>query len=372
MPTRGFRAIVRTAAVGLAATHAAAGPLAAGPAAAAPAGDGVVQVLTAVGSDTTQDVVGAVLAGYAADRAANPDGDIPVNVPVRPAAPVDAPADATCARRGWVAAGQERPPATYAAPAGSGAGKAALVDPANRATACVDIARSSSGRAAGDPAELVYFGFARDAVSWARYPGAAPATLTLDQLRGIYSCAVTDWSAVGGAAGPIVRYLPPAASGTRAFFVGTLLGAEPSTACGPLREVPENDGAAVPAADRAAAILPYSAAGWVAQANGVAADRRGGAAIGALAGRQPVSGPDADGRYRPDDAVINGGFPGTRTVHHILDTRLPGHAEAVRAVGFDAAGPGYLCAGGAGVLATLRTYGFTPLPAVDGRTCTRS
>jgi phosphate transport system substrate-binding protein len=345
--------------------------LGAAPAAAVPAADGQVQVLAAAGSDTTQDVVGAVLDAYRTDRTANPDADQPVNIPVRPAAGgLTVPADATCAARAYVPAGQEQPPASLPAPAGSGAGKNALKDPANLATACVDVARSSSGRAATDPAEFEYYGYARDAVSWAHFAGAAPAGLTLAQLRDVYSCAVTNWRQLGGQDAPIVRYLPPAGSGTRTFFVGTVLGAQPATSCGEPKVAAENDGTAVPAADRAGAVLPYSVAQWVAQANGAVADVRAGVVVGPLGGENPVSGPDADGRFVPNAAVVNGGtFPGVRTVYNVLDTRLPSYGQALRVVGFDAAGPGFLCAGSPTVTALLTRFGFTPLP---GNTCTRS
>jgi phosphate transport system substrate-binding protein len=345
----------------------------AAPAVAVPPADGQVQVLAAAGSDTTQDVIGAVLAAYQGDSGANPDGDAGVNIPVRPAPSVTVPGDATCEQRSYVPAGQESPPASYPAPSGSGAGKTALQAPANLASGCIDIARSSAGRAAADPAQFEYYGYAKDAVSFAHFPGAAPADLTRDQLRAIYACTVTNWSEVGGQDAAIVRYLPPAGSGTRSFFVGTVLGAEPSTSCGEVRTAGENDGTAVPAADRAAAVLPYSVAQWVAQANQASADLRAGVEIGSLGGENPVSGPTA-GRYEPNDAVINGGtFPGVRTVYNVLDTRLPSYGQALRAVGFDAAGPGYLCAGTPAVTALLKEYGFTPLAAdAAGNACTLS
>jgi phosphate transport system substrate-binding protein len=331
-------------------------------------------VLAAAGSDTTQDVVGAIMDAYRADATTNPDGDVTINIPVRPANGVTVPADDTCEQRTYVPAGQENPPASYPAPASSGAGKNALKDPANLTAACIDIARSSAGRAAADPAEFEYYGYAKDAVSFARFAGAAPADLTVDQLRGIYACAITNWSQVGGGDAPIVRYLPPAGSGTRSFFVGTVLGAEPSTSCGEVRIAAENDGVAVPAADRATAVLPYSVAQWVAQANGASTDVRAGAGIGLLGGENPVSGPDAAGRYEPNAGVINGTtFVGVRTVYNVLDTRLPSYQQALRVVGYDTAGPGFLCSGSAGVTALLKKYGFTPLPADGaGSTCTRA
>ncbi len=341
----------------------------AGPAAAVPPGDGQVQTLAAAGSDTTQDVMAAVLASY--QGAANPDGDLAVNIAVRPDKPVVVPADATCGERTYVSAGQENPPATYPTPSGSGAGKAALGDRANLGTACIDIARSSSGRSASDPATFEYYGFAKDAVSWAHFSDAAPADLSVAQLRKIYSCEVTNWSQVGGKDAVIVRYLPPAGSGTRSFFVGTVLGAEPSAECGAIRIAGENDGTAVAAGDRPTAILPYSVAQWVAQANGVGTDVRAQAVVGALDGQQPVAGPDEGGRYQPNTSVINAGFPGVRTVYNVLDTRLPSYPQALRVVGFDADGPGFLCSGAAA--ATLTTYGFTPLDRdVAGNACIRA
>jgi phosphate transport system substrate-binding protein len=344
----------------------------AGAAFAAPPADGQVQVLAAAGSDTTQDVMGAGRAAYAGDATANPDADVLINIPVRPAAPVTVPADTTCEQRDYVVAAQAQPPASYPAPNGSGAGRSALRDPANLLSACIDVARSSSGPAASDPAELEYYGYAKDAVSWARFPGAAPADLTLEALRGIYACTITDWSEVGGQDAAIVRYLPPAGSGTRSFFVGTVLGAEPATTCGEIKIAGENDGSAVATGDRPAAVLPYSVAQWVAQANGAVGDVRSGIEIGAIGGLNPVTGPDA-GRYQPDAAVINGGFPGVRTVYNILDPRLPSYPQALRAVGFDASGPGFLCGGTSDVTGLLRTFGFTPLPpAGDGNTCTLS
>jgi phosphate transport system substrate-binding protein len=152
----------------------------------------------------------AILAAYQGD--ANPDGDVAVNIPVRPADPVVVPGDTTCAERVYVPAGQQNPPAGYPAPSGSGAGKAALAESTNLTTACIDIARSSSGRAATDPQTFEYYGFAKDAVSWAHFPGAAPADLTIQQLRAIYACSVTNWNEVGGQDAAVVRYLPPAGS----------------------------------------------------------------------------------------------------------------------------------------------------------------
>ncbi|GAA2511329.1 hypothetical protein GCM10010201_02780 [Pilimelia columellifera subsp. columellifera] len=114
------------------------------------------------------------------------------------------------------------------------------------------------------------------------------------------------------------------------LFGGAVLGAEPATSCGEIRATTENDGAGVPAADRPNAVLPYSVAAWVAQANWAGVDRRGGAVVGAIDGQQPVSGPDGVGAYHPDATVITGAFPATREVYNVLDTCLPSYAAALR------------------------------------------
>ena len=131
-----------------------------------------------------------------------------------------------------------------------------------------------------------------------------------------------------------------------------------------MKTAQENDGTAVPAADRPGAILPYSVAQWVGQANGGTPDLRGGVVVGAIGGENPVSGPDASGRYEPNAAVVGGStFVGVRTVYNVLDTRLPSYAQAKRIVGFDATGPGFLCSGKQAVTAILKKFGFTPLAA---------
>jgi phosphate transport system substrate-binding protein len=91
---------------------------------------------------------------------------------------------------------------------------------------CLDVARSSGGPRglSNDPASFEYYAFALDAVSWATTSMKAPATLTTAQLQGIYKCTITDWSQIqGGGSGPIQRYLPNPASGTRKFFISNVL-----------------------------------------------------------------------------------------------------------------------------------------------------
>lgn len=347
------------------------------PAQAAPGPDGQQQVIAAAGSDTILDVMNALTANYTNNATFNPDHDIAVNIPTLPN-PTDPPfgpvqAQGPCPSRTYANKTVASPPNTFPAPNGSTDGKNALqgISPFptdNLSSQCIDVARSSSPRGASDPASFEYYGFALDAVSWAAFNGgAAPATLTLQQIRDIYNCNVRNWNQVGGQNAAIIRYVPQAGSGTLAFFTGTVLGFNPPAQCADgstLKIMEENHGNTVAAADRPAAIAPYSVAQWVAQANGAVPDSRGGAFIGRQNGQNPVSGPDANGRFSPNPNVINEGssFIGVRTVFNVIDSRLGSAGQARRFVGdnSDGGAPGYLCSGTSEVVNTLTTFGFTP------------
>ena len=337
-------------------------------------------VVTAAGSDTTQAVMAAVLARYA-----GPSGDQTANIPAVPTGSgFVVPADSTCGQRLYVVSGT--PPTSYTAPNGSGAGKNALKDPTNLTNGCIDIARSSSGPGASDPAAFRYFGFAKDAVSWAAFNGGhAPASLSKAQIKSVYDCTFTNWSDLGGTAGPIQRYLPQAGSGTRSFFIANILDAsDPTTVSGPscpaVKTVEENKGDQIALADQAGAIFPYSAGQWIAQANGVIANHRSSSTVRAITiantSANPVARPHL-GKYAPNVAVVTSGtFPGVRTVYNVLDTDSVAFTAARNAVGFDAANPttgvkSPLCSGQLASL--LQAYGFTPLAADgNGITCTQA
>jgi ABC-type phosphate transport system substrate-binding protein len=88
---------------------------------------------------------------------------------------------------------------------------------------CLNFARSSRARKTSDPKAapggLAFVTFARDAITWAvRTPAKggndAPKSLTLAQLKKIFTCADTNWDEVGGKDAPITVYLPQAGSGT--------------------------------------------------------------------------------------------------------------------------------------------------------------
>lgn len=251
--------------------------------------------ITAVGSDTTQGVMRAILAGTTTANVnyTNVDAYITSDVVV--------PADDFC--DGGVTFKPTAPsPATanlQVAPAGSGAGRTllnayaggTLKTLADNSKACVDIARSSSYSGTSPAAGSgEYYAFALDAVSWATTSQNAPSSLTTAQLRGIYQCTYTDWSQVGGSAGPIQRYMPPSTSGTRDYFYDEILGADSSgisktstltvsaTGCPAIKIIEENTANTVAKADYNSAIMPYSGGVWsymAANATNPTIDKRG-------------------------------------------------------------------------------------------------
>ncbi|GAB2916072.1 substrate-binding domain-containing protein [Rhodococcus aerolatus] len=340
---------------------------------AVPAPNGYLDSITLAGSDTIQDVDTALTAQFNAEPA---DGDKVTNVPAFFSGAVTSPGDRSCA------------PITYAqtpgagqtqAPAGSGAGKNALRASVAAGNGCVDVARSSSGRGSSDPATFEYYAFAKDAVGFATFQQGL--SLTTAQLRGIYNCTLTNFNQVGGPNQQIQRYLPQASSGTRGFFVGTVLGgADPTTvssaSCPAVTIINENDASQIASGSQPAAILPYSAAQYVAQGNQVrkpdgtrVADLRNGAVIGTLDGQNPVTGSAPN--LAPNTTVYNSSYIGARNVYHVLDNTSVSYTEALRYLGFDSNGPSQLCSGA--YSATLLAYGFAPLPANRaGYTCSLS
>ena len=185
-----------------------------------------------------------------------------------------------------------KPGCSIARPNGANAGITALtlnqkstVDPT---AFCVDWARASraKGTAAAE-ANLTFYAQSRDAVSYGVIGNAyAPTTpLTAAQLKDIFECTTQDWSEVGGQAGAIHVYLPPASAATLTFFlqaIGTTLN-NVNAGCAGLPTVftgQQNDGHSMGGDPQG--ILPYAVTKWAAQVNeppGIA-DLRGGAHIG--------------------------------------------------------------------------------------------
>lgn len=248
--------------------------------------------ISAGGSDTIQNFMGTYLGAYDGTTV-NGATIRTYNVPAFPSPGFAVQGDTNCSDTTWVqsgaVAGQQN------APSGSGAGKTYQITQESAAAGqkgCIDISRSSSGPGSvttnptQESTNFEYYAFALDAVSVASSSFKAPGTLTRAQVQGIYSCAFTDWAQVGGTAGPIQRYLPQSASGTRSFFlsaygVTAVMLATTTANCPSVKDnqvtnpanpsgakilFEENQGNTIETADIDRAILPYSGALWSFQA----------------------------------------------------------------------------------------------------------
>ncbi len=209
-------------------------------------------------------------------------------------------------------------PGSFNSPAGSSAGRRALRDSVNgifptstigAATGCVDIGRSSADAnvpGGTDNGTAQYYAYALDVVNWSSPSLQAPASMTLQQLRDIYNCKITQWNELpGGGAGQIQRVLAQTNSGTEASYLARVLGAAegtiltatnqdptPGSICPSVIQVEENHGNYLTDPSQGGnpalyqqMIYPYSNAKWVFQATNAAnpsLDLRNGVRVGAI------------------------------------------------------------------------------------------
>ncbi len=187
----------------------------------------------------------------------------------------------------------------FGRPSGSGAGVNALrasvtgstysgnaAVPARSITGQVDIARSSSGPGTNQNVNglLAYIPYARDAVGFAYKGGtAAWGQLTAAQLKQVYECTLTTIDGVA-----VTPRIPQNGSGTRSFFLSAI-GVTTLGSCvnDTSNTTAEND-ATVLASNQ---IIPFSAASWIAQANGatgVDTTTVSGVAFGSALGATPA------------------------------------------------------------------------------------
>ena len=135
-------------------------------------------------------------------------------------------------------------------PNGSGAGFNLLKADTNASTGAgvnglVDFARASSSRTSGANFDSVQIGSDPLAMLTSSTSNNKN-TLSIAQLKSIYSCAATDWATISATntAGTIVPLLPQLGSGTRSFFVGQI-GLTEATLGTCVKNVEENDPEAI-------------------------------------------------------------------------------------------------------------------------------
>jgi phosphate transport system substrate-binding protein len=358
-----------------------------------PAPDKKAQNVVIVGSDTTQTAMATLTTNYNAS-AKNTDPDSVYNILAlqTPAKTVPADSQGDC-----VSTTYDTPAGVgeTLAPNGSSAGRDALKASVANGDGCISVSRSSAapraiGTTAGtDNSTFEYYAFALDAVGWGSASTLAPSNLTLAQLQGIYNCTFTDWSQVGGTAGPIQRYYPQSGSGTRSFFQSSVLGFDPTTfssgSCPAVKISEENTpGITILAnGDTQKAIAPMSAGVWSAQANGTYPDDRHGFAIKSLNGEPtavkvgstyglntPAFSGDSGAPVVESNVLLNTptpAYPGVRYVFNVVDNTSKLYSQAMLMVGFTNAASGWkgdICSGAEA--STIGLY-FAPLDtSADG------
>lgn len=322
------RSLLTAAAVGVLSAVAVAGT-----AAADPSGSPQYRQLAGVGSDTTQDVLNAlsdavtiggqkVLGSYDAFGSAN----------------ITTKGSGNC---------------TIPRPAGSGAGRQALLDSANAGNGCVQFARSSSLSTAAVNPQLTFIPFAVDGVSYATTGSSVvPRQLSVDDLKAYYTC---DAGLVG--TGPnytVTPVLPQANSGTRAFFLQQIGVSEAQISSAKCvingvkngQQIQENNGNVL---DRKS-LVPFSIAQFIAQAGNVTPDLRGNAVLGTVDGLSPIA--------------LNGDFGIKRNVYNVIPTSQVGN-DPYKSV--FVGGTSLVCS----QTAIIKQYGFALNPSC-GSTATKT
>jgi phosphate transport system substrate-binding protein len=364
--------------------------------------DPATATLAAAGSDTTEALMAQYLAqlpGLPTTFRRTQTATAGTNIPAVPGAagfnvtvgtpgtdpgtnPFDANADGVV-KWGNATNNQER-----LAPNGSSAGITELVNEAAAGQNAVDIARSSRGPRATDPATLVFHDYALDAI-WPVTPGwYAPATLTKGQVQDIYlgpdrdpatPDQFTNWNQVGGANYPITAFLPQTGSGSRNEFITRWLGLAADPGTGGFAAVPaanqtieENSGkaAALVASDLPGTILPYSMGKWVRQGNNfnnASIDNRNGVHPILLNDAGTAVSPvvRAAGSWSLNGAVvteanadnITAAVPGVRLLYNVTATNSPQFTDAQALVGLGTS----ICNGPTGAAnGLIRGQGFIP------------
>jgi ABC-type phosphate transport system substrate-binding protein len=271
--------------------------------------------------------------------------------------------------------------ASVGRPNGSGAGLTALDQntfDGKTGHYCIDFARSSSGRSASAPklgsGGVEYVAFAKDAVTWAvrapKHGGSnAPSSLTLAQLKGIFTCKTTNWNKVGGKNGQIKVYLPQAGSGTLSFWE-KVMGI--TTVGGCVSQAPEENEGTYAGFNNPNAIFIFSIGSYLAQEyrsmactakapakgqNMFGCNKIGVLSLQKISGVSPVT-------TSTSAAVTNPKFPAQfyRTLYNILryTTQTTDHIYQRLEPFFSKTG--YLCTNKT-AKANIQAYGFIVTPA---------
>lgn len=362
--------------------------------------------ITAVGSDTTQDVM-ATLLGLTTPGAGTTINNI--NAQQNPAVTVNSDASCSTTIIWHTAPGAGE----TASPNGSGAGRTALLAEETAGAGgtprgCVDIARSSGapqGKAT-DGNNFEYYAYGMDSVAAVTASPFAPGSISQADLIKIYNCTFTDWAQLpGGGHGPIQRYIPNnASSGTAKFWKSDMIPGVASggvgiikaagTVAGSIYACPdvivtgeENDFKNILVDNHDSAILPFSVGQWLFMSKlrlNPSLDLRYGTRV---VGQVTPTVNANTIRWEPlnNNYVVNSGssvdtpvneanigvnlatpdFRGIRYIYNVVDNILPDYGDAKDIVGFTntaaSANKSPICSGTRS--STISSAGFAPLSA---------
>lgn len=313
--------------------------------------------LSGFGSDTTMDVMD----GISAALGANLDGTLKLaSYKALGSADVITKVGGTAVPRAngsgagrdllRVALGQVSSASVAIAPDELGKARTAAAPTTASVAGLVDFARSSSGPSGAVTNGVVtYVPFAIDNMTYgvsadSKIPNNLPLTdganpSIANIYNGTFTKVITDSTTgafiklaapgytvgAGETANTIHAYLPQAGSGTRSFWIGkvSITETQISTAAVPATDVTpsgvsvqEHDGTAV--ANDPFALMPFSIGQWVAQANGVATDRRHGIVLQQSGSVNPTT--VAAGVYSTNAAWATTNTNLKRTVYNIVST----------------------------------------------------
>lgn len=281
--------------------------------------------IVGVGSDTTQQALNRLSAGYNlgwnANRKLYSFDALPTGTTITPKAGCD----------------------PIARPNGSSAGIAALLAGARPAGVttdfCLDFARSSRGPRDTED-NLAFIKFAFDSVTWVSDNVTnAPLSLTIAQLKAIYECQPTArrWNQVGGTSTDnITPVLPQSQSGTRAFWLTSIGVTTPGTCVVQSETFQENNQSVVDGFRNR--IVPFSVGRWSTFATPTTY-------VHNIEGINPRNGnPSLD----TPRGTLNSAFPNTRNLYNVvrLNTTSANPIPSKLRSAFAPAPDGYVCSNG--------------------------
>ncbi|MDQ1680382.1 MAG: hypothetical protein QOI42_1241 [Frankiaceae bacterium] len=248
-------------------------------------------------------------------------------------------------------------------PNGANAGMTAIkanqksfAGPGDGVSYCIDWVRSSRAKNITGETAYDFYALTADAVTWASVGHSyAPTTLTIAQLKKVFTCEVTDWSEVGGQKGAIHVYAPSSGAATYTFFL-QVLGItinDVAAGCGlGTTLVQQNDGRELHGDPQG--ITPYAVTKWAAQKNHPAgiSDVRAGTVLGHIDGDVPptIVTTFAGKKY----TILNPAFgsgPAGRILYDVTRTNAPPELKALfQPSGFFCAHPEFLYPFGASPL----------------------